>query len=250
MRQTTKRNDSELDLVYYNYRHYSPSLGRFLSRDPIEEQGGLNLYAFVGNNSCKNDSLGASRITNILYYYYTLKALKNASPLHYLTFPYFIPADSIVIDDVNGETHKELKSQIKDIVEKRDDMAVGFHEKVWRNINLASLNGGAFYLQEKGLAYAVNASSKVLASGKYSFCRIRGGKIRNLQGEISISWYDEMDANGWLEFYNKEIKGNENRNKLVAQWLLEGFVDLIGDGVLDANFNFIIKSKVRLDYAF
>ncbi len=41
--------DSELDLVYYNYRHYSPSLGRFLSRDPIEEQGGLNLYAFVGN---------------------------------------------------------------------------------------------------------------------------------------------------------------------------------------------------------
>ncbi|MBQ8446047.1 MAG: RHS repeat-associated core domain-containing protein, partial [Opitutales bacterium] len=41
--------DSELDLVYYNYRHYSPGLGRFLSRDPIEEQGGLNLYAFVGN---------------------------------------------------------------------------------------------------------------------------------------------------------------------------------------------------------
>ena len=43
--------DSELDLVYYNYRHYSPSLGRFLSRDSIEEQGGLNLYAFVGNNA-------------------------------------------------------------------------------------------------------------------------------------------------------------------------------------------------------
>ena len=42
--------DSELDLVYYNYRHYSPSLGRFLSRDPIEEQGGLNLYAFVKNS--------------------------------------------------------------------------------------------------------------------------------------------------------------------------------------------------------
>ena len=43
--------DSELDLVYYNYRHYSPSLGRFLSRDPIEEQGGLNLYAFVCNKT-------------------------------------------------------------------------------------------------------------------------------------------------------------------------------------------------------
>ena len=42
--------DSELDLVYYNYRHYSPSDGRWLSRDPIEEQGGYNLYGFVGNN--------------------------------------------------------------------------------------------------------------------------------------------------------------------------------------------------------
>lgn len=41
--------DSELDLVYYNYRHYSPSLGRWLSRDPIEEMGGLNLYCFCGN---------------------------------------------------------------------------------------------------------------------------------------------------------------------------------------------------------
>ena len=41
--------DSELDLVYYNYRHYSPSDGRWLSRDPIEENGGVNLYGFVGN---------------------------------------------------------------------------------------------------------------------------------------------------------------------------------------------------------
>ena len=43
--------DPELDLIYYNYRHYSPALGRWLSRDPIEEQGGLNLYAFCGNNT-------------------------------------------------------------------------------------------------------------------------------------------------------------------------------------------------------
>ena len=47
---SSEHYDSELDLVYYNYRHYSPSLGRFLSRDPIAEQGGLNLYAFVKNN--------------------------------------------------------------------------------------------------------------------------------------------------------------------------------------------------------
>ncbi len=41
--------DSELALVYYNYRHYNPADGRWINRDPIGIQGGLNLYGFVGN---------------------------------------------------------------------------------------------------------------------------------------------------------------------------------------------------------
>ncbi len=32
------------------YRAYNPALGRWLSRDPIGEEGGLNLYGYVGNN--------------------------------------------------------------------------------------------------------------------------------------------------------------------------------------------------------
>ena len=64
---SSEHYDSELDLVYYNYRHYSPSLGRFLSRDPIEEQGGLNLYAFVGNRSAiQTDFLGLRSKTVVL----------------------------------------------------------------------------------------------------------------------------------------------------------------------------------------
>jgi len=46
-------------LYYYGYRYYSPRLGRWMSRDPIEEQGGLNLYGFVGNEPVhKVDTLG------------------------------------------------------------------------------------------------------------------------------------------------------------------------------------------------
>ena len=37
-------------LCEYGFRFYSPGQGRFLNRGPIEEQGGLNLYAFVGND--------------------------------------------------------------------------------------------------------------------------------------------------------------------------------------------------------
>ena len=32
------------------YRAYDPELGRWLSRDPIGEKGGLNLYEYVRNN--------------------------------------------------------------------------------------------------------------------------------------------------------------------------------------------------------
>ena len=37
--------DDALGLVYYNYRHYEPGMGRWLSRDPIEENGGELLYS-------------------------------------------------------------------------------------------------------------------------------------------------------------------------------------------------------------
>jgi RHS repeat-associated protein len=48
-RYSTKYFDNETGLYYYGNRYYLPELGRWLNRDPIEEQGGLNLYGFVGN---------------------------------------------------------------------------------------------------------------------------------------------------------------------------------------------------------
>lgn len=49
-RHATKFTDEESGLVYYGRRYYSPSLGRFISRDPIGAAGGPNLYGFVANN--------------------------------------------------------------------------------------------------------------------------------------------------------------------------------------------------------
>jgi uncharacterized protein RhaS with RHS repeats len=46
---------------YYGYRYYHTNLGRWLSRDPLGEKGGLNLYAFVRNNGLNNsDFIGLS----------------------------------------------------------------------------------------------------------------------------------------------------------------------------------------------
>lgn len=49
-RFSTKYFDAETRLLYYEYRYYSPKLGRWLNREPIEERGEINLYAFVVNN--------------------------------------------------------------------------------------------------------------------------------------------------------------------------------------------------------
>ncbi|AVM43194.1 hypothetical protein C5Q97_00165 [Victivallales bacterium CCUG 44730] len=66
-RFSSEYHDDETGLVYYNYRYYSPELGRWISRDPIEEEGGVNLYAMVGNNPVnKFDRFGFSSF-DILY---------------------------------------------------------------------------------------------------------------------------------------------------------------------------------------
>ena len=49
-RFSTKRTDPTSDMVLYEYRAYNPSTSKWLSRDPIAEDGGLNLYGIVGND--------------------------------------------------------------------------------------------------------------------------------------------------------------------------------------------------------
>jgi RHS repeat-associated protein len=46
-RFSTKYQDDETDLLYYGYRYYSPSLGRWLSRDPVAGVDGSPLYVFL-----------------------------------------------------------------------------------------------------------------------------------------------------------------------------------------------------------
>jgi RHS repeat-associated protein len=56
---STKFYDWESGLYYYGFRYYNPSTGRWLSRDPLGELGGVNLYV-IGCNIGPNgyDVLG------------------------------------------------------------------------------------------------------------------------------------------------------------------------------------------------
>ncbi|TCV78146.1 RHS repeat-associated core domain-containing protein, partial [Sulfurirhabdus autotrophica] len=46
----TGREPDETGLTYYRARFYDPSIARFVSRDPIGLQGGINQYAYVNGN--------------------------------------------------------------------------------------------------------------------------------------------------------------------------------------------------------
>lgn len=60
-RFSSKYTDDETGLVYYGYRFYSPTLGRWISRDPIGENGGLNVSAFLVNEPvARSDNRGLS----------------------------------------------------------------------------------------------------------------------------------------------------------------------------------------------
>jgi RHS repeat-associated protein len=47
---STKRYFADSGLLYFGYRYYAPALGKWITRDPIGESGGYNLYAYVLND--------------------------------------------------------------------------------------------------------------------------------------------------------------------------------------------------------
>ena len=58
-RFSTKYTDDETGLLYYGYRFYQPTTGRWPSRDPMEEEGGINLFSFNYNSPINSiDPLG------------------------------------------------------------------------------------------------------------------------------------------------------------------------------------------------
>ena len=58
----TKYTDGETGLVYYGYRYYDTDNGRWLNRDPLSTDGGLNVYNSVSNSMVNGFSGGIKNI--------------------------------------------------------------------------------------------------------------------------------------------------------------------------------------------
>jgi len=74
---TGRERDQLTGLLYYRARFYDPQLGRFISEDPIGLAGGINSFAYVGNNPQNaKDPSGLYEI-DVHYYLTYFLALKT-----------------------------------------------------------------------------------------------------------------------------------------------------------------------------
>jgi RHS repeat-associated protein len=70
---TARESDPETGLYYYRARYYDPTVGRFLSEDPIGFDGGNDFYAYVKNSPVvRTDPLGLAECwyTTMAHYLY------------------------------------------------------------------------------------------------------------------------------------------------------------------------------------
>ena len=61
-RFSTKPYCRNTGMLEYQLRKYNPWCGRWINRDAIEEEGGVNLYLYLSNNSFDIDFLGCASV--------------------------------------------------------------------------------------------------------------------------------------------------------------------------------------------
>ena len=163
---STKCHERETGLVAYQRRCYSPGLGRWLTRDPIEERGGLNLYGFCGNNAVANyDKDGCA--------YFAVRGLgKFLPPIRWSSFfscPFMKIAADIAADALNVELlHEQLFYE--------DGSNIG-----WGNDD-RGLGIGAQILNEPKWRY-------VKRDGGYDDCVMRVAEERVEVDHYQLTWF-------------------------------------------------------------
>jgi RHS repeat-associated protein len=191
-RFSTKFHDKETGLYYYGYRYYNPTTGRWPSRDPIEEKGGIGLYKFEANDGLgKWDRLGLDPMDSGL------------------TFPPDQLIGPNLLDHLN--TDKNNKSAIADF-------------EAWLQKNYAkSLEDG-----RKSIKSDIDAAVKKLCFergytvSKQSFAV--GPKTQKKNGEYpgDISY---MLSIGRFSMYSRNVNITWNADACTYEWAGEVYVE-------------------------
>jgi len=198
--------DDETSLVYYNYRYYSPRLGRWLSRDTIGETGGLNLYGMLGNDAVnKWDKLGLTTLGEKFLAEYAIRYVSD--PKHNrssgrLTF----------YDDLNelqtSDMIKAIEGKIRESVKLKNVFS-----DIWKRQKLDYVDLGKLTQNPKNIldvtGYLLNQpAGGAFAEGEYDVRKCRD-KIMIKNVIVTYYWYDDIDANSYEETYDRYVRDKD-----------------------------------------
>lgn len=99
---STKYTDAETGHLYYGLRSYDPDTGRWLSRDPIEEEGGENVYAFNFNNAVRFVDGGGDRPSDVWRVPFTVVRGLMGLPVSVLSGDIFDKKNTKIITEFGG----------------------------------------------------------------------------------------------------------------------------------------------------
>ena len=109
-RYSTKSFECESGLYYYAKRFYSPKLRRWLNRDPIGENGGMNLYLYVLNNSVSYIDLFGTRVYIVKHFSTIPPPMGWTSPASEGETVFLVPRYKIMEKrDVGGKIRFEVE---------------------------------------------------------------------------------------------------------------------------------------------
>lgn len=200
-RFSTKYFDHETGLYYYGYRYYSPVLMRWLNRDPIGEDGGLNLHSAAKNNLLSQfDVLGMS-IADEIWNIYRSNSLR---------YPVGVEDKSIYVfdDGINGELARRTEMQMDNFyrsiaakLEQNSFWTTAYVEKGDQNNDqrwfVLRKNGGArnqidihdigFWLNQAESVEVLGGSFEYRVDCKTGYIALRNSKCKFI-------WHDTIDS--------------------------------------------------------
>jgi RHS repeat-associated protein len=228
-RFSPKRASDATDWVLYERRTYSPALGRWLSKDPIEEQGGANLYVFAVNSPLiKTDLFGLSSSTGgELIAKYTARA-SLALLVPFIGIPFNINNRHYAFEGDQTVKTDTYHARNQFYFKKAEQQRVSGG---WTKVNATDHDAdklAPFRVTTGVTGFALSEPHFVSAEGSFEACRGVGRALSIRNVKVRWHWYDEMDANSWKE---GEGKGNDMR-------LIEAIANGISDTILRAHFNF------------
>ena len=147
--------------VYYNYRHYEPVTGRWMTRDPVEEKFEVNAYDAIRNRICCDVDL--------------LGLIANS-----------IDSDHATCDEAVDDAWKDpkIKSVLKEINMLKKNLPSSDHSC---DVYYGCACCGSYFSREGGVFYDKSHTVKICEDGYLE--RKRDGTLR---GEVSRVLHHEL----------------------------------------------------------